>query len=677
MSNIIPGDALTLNQTGSLPLARWRFRLGDEPESWQRGYDDGAWESVRAPHDWAVRQPFDESNSSGVGYLPAGIGWYRTRFYLSERLRGDNVFLRFDGVYKNSQVWINGNYLGRRPNGYIGFEYDVTGFARFGGDGNQIAVKVSHPDAADSRWYTGSGMTRIAYAVARPKVYVPWDGLFFHSKMEEGGARVFIECDAVNSGSERGYISFALDGRPIGRGVYTVEANSTVNIKASEYIDSPRLWSPDHPELYTLEASDGTRLKVGIRDVRFDPDRGFSLNGEPMKIKGVCVHHDAGCLGAAVYPQVWSRRLAKLKAMGCNAIRTSHNPHMPELYGLCDEMGFLVMDEAFDEWELPKNKWTRGHNVYPPSHQGAYEDFPEWGERDLSDLIKRDRNHPSVVMWSIGNEIDYPNDPYVHPLFKEMTGNNDANKPLREREYNPDKPDASRLPIIAGRLAAVARRLDPTRPVMFASAFPELSTRIGMFDSLDMLAYNYKEELYDEDHARFPKLPVLGSENSHRPEAWQAVLDREFVCGQFLWTGIDFLGETRGWPCHGSMAGVLTTAGFEKDRYYERAAMWGGSAAPAASESGSPISVSVWNNDGALKQVEVALASDAMVEASVIGGELLGIDSGDQSDNTPYTLPKRRSYNGRLLVYAIADDPRSGMELILAVEGLAPVTVRL
>ncbi|MDR1599545.1 MAG: beta galactosidase jelly roll domain-containing protein [Oscillospiraceae bacterium] len=667
--------APVLKQTGSLPLTRWRFHLGDEPEAWQRGFDDVGWESVRAPHDWAVSQPFDEANSSGVGYLPAGIGWYRTRFYLDEALRGEKVFLRFDGVYKNSQVWINGNYLGRRPNGYIGFEYDVTDFARFGDDDNQVSVKASHPDAADSRWYTGSGMTRIAYVVARPGVYVPWDGLFFHAEMKDGGADITIECALVNATDRRGSVSFALDGQVLGKGRYHVKPNGRSRLTIRHHIDSPRLWSPDHPELYTLAVSDGSRVRVGFRDARFDPDHGFFLNGEPMKIKGVCVHHDAGCLGAAVYREVWQRRLAKLKAMGCNAIRTSHNPHMPGLYDLCDEMGFLVMDEAFDEWELPKNKWTRGHNVYPPSHNGYYEDFPEWGERDLVDLVRRDRNHPSVVMWSVGNEVDYPNDPYAHPLFMEATGNNDANKPQREREYNPDKPDAGRLPVIAARLAAIVRREDPTRPVLFASALPELSTRIGMFDSLDMLAYNYKEELYDEDHARFPNLPILGSENSHSTDAWQAVLDREFVCGQFLWTGIDFLGETRGWPCHGSMAGNLTTAGFEKERYYERAALWSTDPPKPAPRPDTPITAATWSNTDAVQQIEVTLAADAMVSVSVSGGELLGLDSGDLSDNTPYTLHRRRSFEGRLVVYVIPVEEKASV--LIRADGAGEVVVRL
>lgn len=247
---------------------------------------------------------------------------------------------------------------------------------------------------------------------------------------------------------------------------------------------------------------------------------------------------------------------------------------MPELYDLCDELGLLMMDEAFDEWENPKNKWSTGHNVYPPKHEGYAEDFPEWHERDLADMVRRDRNHPSIVMWSIGNEIDYPNDPYCHPLFETMTGNNDANKPAKERQYDPDKPNAERLSVIAKELAAIVRTQDTTRPVTLAAAFPELSSHIGFFDALDVVGYNYKEHLYEESHKRFPDKPFLGSENGGGYEQWCAVRDNAYISGQFLWTGIDYLGEAHGWPIHGSSAGLMDLAGFEKPGFYRRKAFW-------------------------------------------------------------------------------------------------------
>jgi len=314
--------------------------------------------------------------------------------------------------------------------------------------------------------------------------------------------------------------------------------------------------------------------KTGIRSVDFDPEAGFFLNGKHTILKGVCVHHDGGCLGSAMTKGVWRRRLQKLKYMGCNAIRMSHNPHMPELYDLCDEMGFLVIDEAFDEWEAAKNKWHKGHNVYPPKLEGYAYDFKECYRSDLESMIKRDRNHASVILWSIGNEIDYPNDPYNHPLFESMEGNNDANKPKEEQTYNKNRPNAERLPIIAKELAKICKETDPTRLVTAAVAFPELSTRIGYLDSLDVVGYNYKEHLYEMDHQRFPLKPFMGSENGHSYEAWMAVEKNSYISGQFLWTGIDYLGECRGWPYHGSTAGLLTTAGFEKTSYLRRKSLW-------------------------------------------------------------------------------------------------------
>lgn len=579
----------------------WKFHLGDCEPAWYKGFDDSDWETVMLPHDWSVTRPFSKENSSGTGYAAGGIGWYRLRFQLPAEYEGKSVRITFDGVYKNSQVWCNSYYLGKRPNGYVTFSYDVTPFVCFGEQENEISVKVTHTDLADSRWFTGSGITRAVHLLIQEPVHPACDGVFFETTgTQAGSAGIRVSHEIVNNLDAKAQVeirSELVDDR--GETVLSLQGGTQVP-SAGSYrapgtestdavlclegtLESPCLWSVENPYLYVLRTSyrvNGGEFflmqedRVGIRSFFFDADKGFFLNGEPMKIKGVCVHHDGGCLGAAMTAEVWQRRLETLKECGCNAIRCSHNPHMPQLYALCDSMGFLMMDEAFDEWENPKNKWSTGHNVYPPRHQGYFEDFPQWHEADLRAMVRRDRNHASVILWSIGNEIDYPNDPYCHPMFENMTGNNDANKPAAERTYDSDKPNAERLSVLAAHLAQIVRSEDAGRPVTLAAAFPELSSRIGFLDALDVAGYNYKEHLYEEDHKRFPGLPFLGSENGHGYEAWKAVRDNAYISGQFLWTGIDYLGEAHGWPIRGSQAGIMTCAGDKKPEFYKRCSFW-------------------------------------------------------------------------------------------------------
>ena len=568
----------------------WKFHLGDEPEAFQKDYNDTAWRAVTLPHDWAVEGNFSREYSSGTGYLPGGTGWYRGTFTLPESAKGKKIALRFDGVYKNSRVWCNSYYLGMRPNGYIGFTYDISHCACFGDTPNEISVRVEHEDISDSRWFTGSGMTRTVHVIVEDPLHFPENGVVVTTAAASANsAQIAVACTVCNERKSVTPCSLKiqlLDGEGKTAADYfdtmTLDAGQTETLSAKLCVTNPLLWNPATPSLYTLVctlvAPDGvaaeTTIPVGIRTFRFDAAHGFFLNGVSTKLKGVCVHHDGGCLGAAMHKIVWKRRLEALKEMGCNAIRMSHNPPMPELLDLCDEMGFLVIDEAFDEWEGCKNKWSTGHNVYPPKHQGYALDFPQWSETDLRALVRRDRNHPSVLLWSIGNELDYPNDPYCHPKFQTMTGNNDANKPAAEREYNPNRPNMERLASIAARLAAIVKTEDVTRPVTAAVAFPELSSYLGYLEPLDVVGYNYKEEYYGEDHRRFPDKPFIGSENSHSYEAWKVVRDSEYIAGQFLWTGIDFLGEAHGWPIHGSAAGHLTLAGFPKGEYWFRRALW-------------------------------------------------------------------------------------------------------
>lgn len=584
----------------------WRFHLGDLENAFEKNHADADWRQVTLPHDWSVEYPKDRNCSSGTGYVIGGTAWYRKHFSLPKQAKGNKFFLCFDGVYKNSQVWINGYYLGKRPNGYISFRYDVTDFLNFDDSEdtaasdasrssaeNVIAVKVTHEDIADSRWFTGSGITRKVTLQQFGEVYPQEYGIFFQTpNVCADCAEIVIDNELVLSElvpentAEVTVASTLFDGEcavALFETAAILTKGMPQTVTTSGTLASPRLWSPENPALYTLRTnvllSDGKSVtvdeqKVGIRSIRFDADTGFFLNEKPAVFKGVCLHHDGGALGAAMTRGAWRRRLSKLKAMGCNAIRTSHNPHANELYELCDEMGFFVMDEAFDEWEGCKNKWWRGHNVYPPKHEGYAYDFPEWHERDLTAQVRRDRNHPSIVLFSIGNEIDYPNDPYNHPSFQTMTGNNDANKPEEERRFNADRPNMERLTVISKKLAEIVKQSDPTRPVTAAVAFPELSANLGYIDHLDVVGYNYKEHLYERDHLRFPDKPFVGSENSPSYEAWRWVKKLPYISGQFLWIGIDYLGECGGWPSHTHGSGNLSTAGFEKSRYYSRQSWW-------------------------------------------------------------------------------------------------------
>lgn len=600
---------------------KWKFFYGDVEEAWFKGFDDSMWEDVMIPHDWSVEAPFSKDYSSGTGYLRGGTGWYRCHFKLPEEYKGKNIRITFDSVYKNSSVWFNSYFMGKRPSGYASYSIDISNYARFGDEDNVISVRVRHEDIADSRWFTGSGIVKKVTLTVCENVAPLEYGVWLDTKalLEDAGrisARISINNKISNKTDEdkkvrvRCVLEYvgALSNVDAKSSIISkslmekgdddlsfeqasmelfaeseIKAKDTVDVVIDGIVDKPHLWSADIPNLYKLstyysiEGGDSYLVdeqKTGIRVISFDPDKGFSCNKISEKLRGVCVHDDGGVLGSAMKQEVWQRRLEVLKKAGCNAIRCSHNPHMPELYELCDALGFYVMDEAFDEWENTKNKWSHGHNVYPPRHQGYFEDFPQWHEKDLVNMIDRDRRHPSVIMWSIGNEIDYPNDPYANPIFQEFTGNNDNGKPRQEMIYNPDKPDMVRLTELSKELSDIVRQNDTTRPATVAAAFPELSAKLGFIDSLDVVGYNYKEHLYEESHKKYPSKTFLGSENGHGIKQWEAVVLNDYICGQFLWTGIDYLGEAHGWPIHGSHAGIINTAGLPKAEYYKRKSLW-------------------------------------------------------------------------------------------------------
>ena len=354
-----------------------------------------------------------------------------------------------------------------------------------------------------------------------------------------------------------------------------IDASDEITINQVITIDNPKLWDIDNPELYTLvteirgrEILDSEITTLGFRNIRFDPEKGFYLNGKNMKLKGICMHHDAGALGAAVPEEEIGRRLDILKEMGCNSIRTSHNPFSTEFLDLCDSKGFLVIGECFDEWELPKKKWLKGWNVGTPGKEGYARYFKEWGYQDLADFIMRDRNHPSIIMWSIGNEVDYPNDPYTHPVL-----NTEAN-PQTWAKFSDTLPHADRLGEIARNLKAVIVEVDKTRPITAGLASALMSNETGYADALDVAGYNYQEFRYESDHEKYPDRPLYGSENGMTLEMWNYVADNKYVEGQFLWTGFEYLGEAGRFPVRSNTAGVIDLAGNKKPEFYFRQSIW-------------------------------------------------------------------------------------------------------
>lgn len=562
----------------------WYFHLGDGRYLGAQMLDHSSWRKVELPHDWSVELPASPVLSSCTGYLPGGIGWYRKDFTVPADRKSDRVYIYFEGVYNNSEVFINGKWIGKRPNGYVSFLYDLTPYIRFG-ERNVIAVRVDHSEDADSRWYTGSGIYRDVYLVYAAPVHIGLWGVGYQTTLEGSSATVDVETRIMNDGSHTANLRFeqtlcAPTGEVVARvrGNSRVEASSEGMYRSTLRVRDARLWSLEERNLYLLKTEvrdargqvlDRNETRVGIRKITFDADRGFALNDVPMKIKGVCIHHDAGCLGAAVPERVWRQRLEQLKRIGCNAIRMSHNPQAPCVYDLCDELGFLVMDEAFDEWEYPKKKWISGWNKGKPGFQGSYSYFREWGSRDLADMVRRDRNHPSIIMWSIGNEVDYPNDPYSHPVL-----DREGISQQHQRGYQPSQPRAERLGEIARELVAQVKRYDRSRPVTAALAGAVMSNETDYPGVLDIVGYNYTEYRYAEDHARYPERVLYGSETRHDLKAWRAVTDNDYISGQFIWTGFDYLGEAGPWPSRGFTTGMIDLAGNIKPNGYFRRSLW-------------------------------------------------------------------------------------------------------
>jgi len=563
--------------------ADWLFNRGEFTSAMMTTFDDRAWRMLNLPHDWSSDGPFNANFASGTGYAPGGIGWYRKHFLLDTNQSGNSVAIEFDGVYDWSEVWINAHFIGSRPYGYSSFGYDLTPYVHFGAGDNVIAVRVDHSRLADSRYYSGSGIYRNVRLVVADKLHIAnWGVCVTTPRVETDSAEVQVETTIENSHDKKE--SFWLDTDVVSpNGTIVASARTRGNIAAASLarngvsncaltqklvLKNPQLWNLNDTRLYRTvsqlvfggQVIDEVPTEFGIREARFDANKGFLLNGKNLKIKGVCLHHDAGPIGAAVPAGVLERRLRELKDIGVNAIRTSHNPPDPELLNLCDQLGFLVMDEAFDEFTPGKNKWVRGVNVGEPSRFGYAESFAQWSVTDISDMVRRDRNHPCVILWSIGNEIDFANDPFSDPV---LGGN-----------YHHENPPATDLVKCAAPLVAAVKSLDRTRPVTAALAAVRMSNVVGLSDLLDAVGYNYQEDRYSIDHAKFPQRIIYGSENSQRYEAWRAVQTNSFISGQFLWTGIDYLGEANAWPNRANGAGLFDLCGFKKPVAWFRQSLW-------------------------------------------------------------------------------------------------------
>ena len=645
----------------------WRFlrmdaawNIKEQPDMKEKNYDDSQWRKVDLPHDWGVELPMSPDKGSCQGYLSGGLAWYRLHFNIENGKfkTQSSIFnvqssmnIYFEGIYNYSEVYLNGKLLGKRPSGFASFMYDMTPYLENGE--NVIAVRVDHSQEFDSRWYTGSGIYRNVWMISAPQVHLAqWGTAYRLKSINAKKAEVEVDVETTNNAEftmHNAELCATVElkdagGRVVATTKTAIGPKEKKTVKLT--VKNPQRWTLENPYLYTLittlspsgdsEGADTSIVRAGLRTLDFSPDKGFALNGKWMKVKGVCLHDDAGVLGTAVPAEVWHRRLLELKAIGVNAIRMSHNPHAPELYDLCDEVGLLVMDEASDEWELPKRKWMKGWNAGSPEHQGTYTYFEEWIDRDVADMVRRDRCHPSIFMWSIGNEVDYPNDPYSHPV---LDGDGTGFTQPVYGGYKPDQPNAERIGVIAQRLAKIVKDIDPSRPTTGALAGVVMSNATAYPSAIDVVGYNYTESRYGTDHKTYPKRIIYGSENRHDLAAWEAVTDNEHIFGQFLWTGIDYLGESGRWSARGSSAGLLDLAGQRKPLGWYRASLWSEKPVcyigtyrshetnrtnrPDRPQHPTPNAPAVWNYDEGTK-VHVVCYTNAKTARLLLNGKETG-----------------------------------------------------
>lgn len=605
----------------------WRFVLGDDPAMASAEYDATAWRALTLPHDWAIEGDFSRDNPSGTGggALPGGVGWYRKTFTLPESYAGKRIFIDFDGAYMNSTVYINGHELGTRPYGYAPFSYDLTPWLKPGG--NTVAVRVDNAEQPNSRWYSGCGIYRNVWLRALEPLHIPQWGVWVRQDSIAGGTAYATVTTTVNNGENRTgkatlHTAVTRPGEPTAMATTVFDLKPGVSeLEQKITVPDVKMWSVTDPNMYTVtsmlyagDAPDGEadmlETRTGFRTTGFDARKGFSLNGERMKLNGVCLHHDAGALGAVVNRSAIARQLRIMKDMGVNAIRTSHNPPAPELLELCDSMGLMVMDESFDMWR--KKKTRHDYSRY----------FPEWHERDLRDLVVRDRNHPSVIIWSIGNEVlEQWSDAKADTLSLE-----EANLILNFGHgadmLAAEGSEMSVNSLLTRKLADMTRSLDPTRPVTAGCQEPDPGNHLFRSGALDIIGFNYHDDWFAGVPEKFPGKPFVVTEsvsalatrgyyrmpadsmyiwparwdkpftdpsmacsaydNCHVPwgntheGTMRHVEENDFIMGQFVWTGFDYLGEPTpyGWPARSSYFGIVDLAGFPKDAYWFYQSRW-------------------------------------------------------------------------------------------------------
>ncbi|WP_010521472.1 glycoside hydrolase family 2 TIM barrel-domain containing protein [Aquimarina agarivorans] len=586
----------------------WQFKQADIPTAQKKIFDDSEWQTVNLPHDWSISKTFSKNNPSFSrgAWLPAGVSYYRKKLDLFSVKKNQKVFIHFEGAYRNAEVWINGHHLGKRPYGYIPFEYEITPFISLSAE-NILTVKLDNSEQPGSRWYSGNGIYRNVHLIVKNKIYIPtWGVQITTPKVTTNTADVLVQTTfkneakkTINATYKVALINAKNEVIVTRQKGILIPANAQKKESLLLNIQHPKLWSIDTPYLYTANIEllvdtkiiDSKKINTGIRNMEYSSEKGFILNGNPIKLKGVCLHHGGGSLGAATRKTTYERQLRILKDMGTNAVRTAHNPFAPEFLDACDKMGMLVMNEAFDEWEVIKEPATfreNGEKIRIPVTFYAHL-FKEWSTKDLSDFVLRDRNHPSIFMWSVGNEIDQ---------MKDESGIK-----------------------IAEHLVNTVHKYDD-RPVTCGvngygwDAWPIDAT----VEKMDVPGYNYADpEDYDLEHKNFPKrkmivtehtaaqmsvnrgeyYPFLNREQSlqanlpieHKDthkflknrdfyrvgmKAWLAIKERPYIMGEFIWTGWDYLGETipYPWPARSSTFGVIDLAGFPKDGFYYYQSQW-------------------------------------------------------------------------------------------------------